>query len=291
METVLLTGASGFVGSRFVKRWASDYDILTPTHAELDITDEKSVKHYFALHRPRIVLHLAAISNTWQCEQNPQESYRVNVLGTQLIAGAAAMCGARFVFFSSDQVYNGNLETGALAENVSVNPETCYARHKLEAERLALGACEDSVVLRATWMYDYEDSGLPQHANFVVNLNRAVKEAVPVSFPVREYRGITWVGEVVEFLPQTFGLPPGVYNYGAENRLNTYETACCYFEMLSVALKCCDIVIPDSDRYPQHERNIAMTNRKIFNASNGYINFSDTLDGLRIFIMKNSLAL
>lgn len=289
MQTILVTGASGFVGSRFVKRWAADYDILTPTHAELDITDNISVERYFSLHRPRVVLHLAAISNTWQCEQNLQESYRVNVLGTQLIARAAAMCGARFVFFSSDQVYNGNLETGALAENVSVNPETCYARHKLEAERLALGACEDSVVLRATWMYDSENNNMPQHANFVVNIDRAIRESVPVTFPVREYRGITWVKEVVEYLPQTFRLQPGIYNYGAENRLNTYETACCYFEMLATNLKCSDILIPDADRYQQHERNIAMSNKKLVEASNGIVNFSTTLDGLRIFLLEKQL--
>ena len=88
----------------------------------------------------------------------------------------------------------------------------------------------------------------------------------------------------VEFLPRTFSLPGGVYNFGAQNRLNTYETACCYFEMLSCGLCCDDFVIADADRYPTHERNISISNEKIFSASNGAVFFNDTLDGLRIFV-------
>lgn len=288
MQTILVTGASGFVGSRFVQRWRGEYDILTPSHAELDINDTESIERYFKTHIPQVVLHLAAISNTWHCELNPEESYKVNVLGTQNMARVAAMCGARFIFFSSDQVYNGNLQWGLLSEDMEVMPESVYAKHKLLAEQLAVEECPDAIVLRATWMYDTRVSGLPLHANFVESFSKMLSDGVPLVFPIREYRGITWVGEVVEFLPRTFSLPSGVYNYGAENRLNTYETACCYFEMLETPLKCSDMIIPDAERYPTHERNISISNRKIIEATNGDIFFNSTLDGLRIFIQKSS---
>ena len=79
MKKILVTGASGFVGCRFVARWRNEYSILTPTHAELDITDRDSVNSYFMFHTPEVVVHLAALSNTDYCEQNPEESCRVNV--------------------------------------------------------------------------------------------------------------------------------------------------------------------------------------------------------------------
>ena len=138
MKKILVTGASGFVGSRFVARWRSEYNILTPTHAELDITDYASVSSYFVQNSPDVVVHLAALSNTGYCEQNEAESYRVNVDGAANIARAAAMCGAKMIFFSSDQVYNGNLESGLLSEDVVVAPENVYGRHKLEAEERVL---------------------------------------------------------------------------------------------------------------------------------------------------------
>ena len=282
MKKLLITGASGFVGSRFVERWRNEFEILAPSHSELDITDAKAVERYVIENAPQVVLHLAALSNTWYCEQHPEESYRVNVEGVCNLAAASARNGVKFIFFSSDQVYNGNCESGPLSEDVAVVPENVYGRHKLEAELRALELCPTAVALRATWMYDIERAGMPVHANFVLNITRAIKERTPLVLPVREYRGITWVRDVVEFLPATFALPGGVYNYGAGNTMNTYETACCYCEMLA-GLQSGALLQPDYERYPGHERNLSMSTDKIFRASGGRICFGSTMDGLRIF--------
>lgn len=288
MKKLLITGASGFVGSRVVERWRNDYIILAPSHTELDITDTISVERYLLEQAPQVVVHLAALSNTWYCEQHPDESYRVNVEGVCNLATAAARNGVKLILFSSDQVYNGNLESGALDEDVAVAPENVYGRHKLEAEQRALELCPSAVALRATWMYDSERAGMPVHQNFVLNIANAIKERKPLVLPVREYRGITWVRDVVEYLPATFTLPGGVYNYGAGNTMNTYETACCYCEML-VGLRSGPLLQPDYERYPQHERNLAMSTEKIFRASGGAVCFGSTMDGLRIFADINNL--
>lgn len=281
MQKVLVTGSSGFVGSRFVQRWKNHYHLLLPTHSEMDITDESSVLKYFQDHQPDVVLHLAALSNTWYCEQHPEESRRVNVEGTFRLAQAAVDCGAKFLFFSSDQIYNGNRESGLLSEEVSVSPENHYGRHKLEAEKLVASVASDAVSLRATWMYDADLPGKPVHKNFVTNFANAVKERQPLTFAVREYRGITWLREVIEFLPLTFQLPGGVYNYGAENIWNTYETACRYFLMMETGLPVSEMVLADEKRFEEHVRNISISNDKIRKASQGKICFSDTLFGLQ----------
>ena len=160
MKRILVTGASGFVGSRFVERWKKKYTILAPGHGEMDITDVVSVERYCMEEVPDVVVHLAAISNTGYCEQHPEESSRVNVEGTCNMALASARCGAKLVFFSSDQVYNGNRESGLLTEDIAVAPENVYGRHKLEAEQRVLGICPETVALRATWMYDMEREAL-----------------------------------------------------------------------------------------------------------------------------------
>lgn len=286
MQKILVTGANGFVGSRFVERWRNDFVILAPSHAELDITDAVSVEGYIIEHAPQVVLHLAALSNTWYCEQHPDESYHVNVEGVCNLAVASARNGVKFVFFSSDQVYNGNCESGPMSEEVAVAPETVYGRHKLEAEQRALELCPTAVALRATWMYDVERAGMPVHANFVLNIAKAIKERTPLVLPVREYRGITWVRDIVEYLPATFNQAGGVYNYGAGCTMDTYETACCYCEML-VGLQSGPLLHPDYERYPNHERNLSMSTDKIFRASGGAICFGSTMDGLRIFAELN----
>ena len=130
-------------------------------------------------------------------------------------------------------------------------------------------------------MYDDLRPGMKTHGNFVLNFAQAIKNGTPLCFATREFRGITWVDEVVKNLPYTFELPGGVYNFGAENSLNTYETARRYAEILGCNSE--DIVIADTERFPQHIRNISISMQKAYEASKGRIHFLDTIEGLSAY--------
>ena len=164
---------------------------------------------------------------------------------------------------------------------MAVSPENHYGRHKLLAEERAMKICSNTVALRATWMYDAERPGMKTHNNFVLNFRNARENGSVLRFATREFRGITWVEEVVRNIPHTLYLPGGVYNYGAENDLNTYETALEYARILGMDAN--ETIIADTERFPEHVRNLSISMKKAYDASGGKIRFRNTIEGLAAF--------
>lgn len=215
--TILVTGASGFVGSRIMDTLKD----AVPAPSLRD-ADEARIAEIIDAARPDVIVHTAAISDIPTCEQNPDASYHANVLIPETIARAAQ--GAKLVMFSSDQVYGGSPSGGPYAEG-DEHPVNTYARHKLEMERRVLDIAPDAVMLRATWMYDMPMYGAENRGNFLINTLRAALTHAPLSYRKTEYRGITYVREVAGLIRQAIDLPGGVYNFGSENSLSMYNTA------------------------------------------------------------------
>ena len=151
---VLITGATGAVGPRVVQALHdAGYYIRTlsldspqpgsiPTDVEVrigDITDRLAVQS--AMQGVGAVIHLAALLHIINPTSALRGEYeRINVGGTATIVGAAIQSGVkRVVFFSTIAVYENS--TGQiLTEDSQTQPETLYAKTKMEAEKIVLGA-------------------------------------------------------------------------------------------------------------------------------------------------------
>ena len=225
MRKMLITGASGFLGSRIAQYYGKTYEVLAPSHSEMDITDETSVVTYFETHVPDIVVHCAAISNVGTCEQNPDHSWKVNVTGTVNIVKGAKKVNAICLCCSSDQVYCGITETEPNKEDCKINPTNMYGKEKAYAEGNCLHIYERSVHLRLAWMYDVYDE---KRMDFIKQLRKCKTEEVV--FSPEDRRGITDVWEVVKNIEPALELPGGVYNFGAINDKSTYDTVVSIFE-------------------------------------------------------------
>ena len=155
MKKILLTGASGFLGSRIASFYAQKYEIYTPAHAELDITDEGSVRRMAETYRPDVVIHCAAVSDVGQCEKEPERSWKINVDGSINLAKAAGDVQAKCMICSSDQVYFGSSFSGAHREEEALSPCNLYGQEKLRAEQECLRANPDCVLLRLSWTLSF----------------------------------------------------------------------------------------------------------------------------------------
>ena len=157
----LITGGLGHVGSALIREYAKREDIelirildnlsterycslfdlpkrdgLKIEFIEGDINDLGLMKE--AVAGIDVVIHLAAMTNAPETIKNPEETRRVNLVGTQTVLDASIEAGVKkFIFPSSTSVY-GEAD-GIVDENTameSLNPSSPYAVYKLEAEKI-----------------------------------------------------------------------------------------------------------------------------------------------------------
>lgn len=271
MKTLLLTGAGGFVGSRILQQLRPRFALTPFPSSVLRCGDETAVLRQVAACRPDYIVHTAAISDTGYSQAHPDESYAANVALPVHLAKAARAVGAKLLAFSSDQVYTGLTHPGPYDEQEPLQPANVYGRHKREAEERMLEICPDSVHLRATWMYDLPGYGLPVRENLLTTLLRAAWEGRERTYATQDYRGVTYVRHVIELLVPALDLPGGVYNFGSENKLNMYETACDFADALCLRLN----IRPDGEA---PYRSLSMSCAKLKGCG---ITPDDTQQGIR----------
>ncbi len=279
---ILITGCSGFLGSRLAYYYREKYDLLLPSHSELNVSHEETVRAYMEEHRPEVVIHCAALSNTWYCEQHPEESHRVNVQGTVRIAKACKLTGAKLIFMSSDQVYNGTPMLGPLKEEDVLQPVNIYGQHKLEAEQRAQWNLPDSVGLRLTWMYDLPDSRMKLNSNILLNLQKASSEGSTVKAAIHEYRGVTYVWEVIKNIEKAITLPGGIYNFGSGNAMNSYELHLEVAKLMGLNAPS-EWILSDVERFSEQERNLTMDCSLIEKYG---IRFNESVEGVKEAIQR-----
>ncbi len=156
--------------------------------------------------RPEAVIHCAGLSNTQFCEQHPTDSYKVNVQGTVRVAKACKITGAKLLFMSSDQVYNGTNISGPHKEDVNLQPVTIYGKHKLEAEQRVQYNLPESVGLRLSWIFVLPDSFMKFNNNILVNLQNAYIKQSTINAAIHEFRGVTYVWDIVKNIENAFSL-------------------------------------------------------------------------------------
>lgn len=142
---ILATGADGMLGSYLPRH------VISTDLDSLDVRDRQTVSAAVEEHRPDFVFHLAAQTNVDFCEQQPEEAFRTNALGTQNVALACAAQGATLVYVSTGSVFGG-AKPEPYHEFDLPSPANLYAYTKHAGERFVLQLAPHSYIVRAGWM-------------------------------------------------------------------------------------------------------------------------------------------
>jgi len=147
--TVLVFGGGGWVGQVLVPRLARRFTVISPTSAEVDVSDETAVAGAVVASRPAAVVNLAA-RNPGSGDDAAMQA--VNVVGARNVARAAREAGARLVHVSSDLVLDGT--SPPYGDDAAANPVNAYGRSKAAGETAVLESLADVVVVRTSLIFD-----------------------------------------------------------------------------------------------------------------------------------------
>jgi|SRR6516162_2557881 nucleoside-diphosphate-sugar epimerase len=172
METVLVTGAGGYIGTvlvpmlleagynvRALDRYFFGRDLLSNhEHLEIVIEDARCVRPE-QLDGVDYVIDLAAVSNDPSGEQFRDETYAINHLSRVRTAKLAkAACVKRYILPSSCSIYGFSDPSIVVNETMATNPLTTYAKANQMAEQSISPLASDDfvvVILRQATVYGY----------------------------------------------------------------------------------------------------------------------------------------
>ncbi|NOY89243.1 MAG: SDR family oxidoreductase [FCB group bacterium] len=139
MIKVAVSGAKGLIGARLTELWQDKFKVIPLDRTEFDIIDKKAVKDYLEKVEFDVFLHLAAYTNVDGAEKDKELAYKINVEGTKNLFNTVQQKNKKFIYISTDFVFDGKKENIPFTEKSLPNPLGWYGKTKYEGEKIVAG--------------------------------------------------------------------------------------------------------------------------------------------------------
>lgn len=124
-------------------------------YIRLDITDEEAVDKVISDLKPDAIIHCAAWTNVDGAESpdNRPLVKKINVDGTDNLVKAAKKIGAKFMYISTDYVFNGEGTKPWKPDDKDYAPLNYYGQTKLEGELSVSSQLDKFFIVRIAWVF------------------------------------------------------------------------------------------------------------------------------------------
>ncbi len=175
MTRVAVLGATGQLGADVVRtlQAADGYEVVPLGHEDVECTSAASVGAVLGNIRPDVVVNCAAFVRVDECEERPEEAFRVNATGALNVARTAAQIGARCAYISTDYVFDGQKGESYTEDDVPC-PINVYGASKLAGEYLVRQSSTDWMIVRLASVFGKSGSR-GKRGNFVETVLRKAR--------------------------------------------------------------------------------------------------------------------
>lgn len=227
-SSLLITGASGLVGSRFVELYRHKYKIYNlDLKTGVDITQSESIAQFIKSHPATALIHLAAFTNTGeafkQLGNKDGSCYQVNVVGTRNIAAVCKNHGIHLVHISTDFVFDGSKKTPYLEDDPRT-PIEWYGTTKALAEEEVEQSGVGYTIIRIAYPYR---ATFPDKLDLVAKLRAGIESGtLPPQFTDTIITP-TFIDDIARGFDKVIThKPTGIFHFTGSTHLSPYDLAC-----------------------------------------------------------------
>jgi dTDP-4-dehydrorhamnose reductase len=229
MKRILVTGASGLVGSYFC-RLLQEFDAYFLNHSGVvsekslvaNLSDGESFLRTLKAIRPDIIVHLAAMTNVDKCEVEKEEADRVNHIPLKYLSRYLDENNSCFALYvSTDYIFDGL--SGSYNESDVPMPVNWYGTTKLHGEtEISLSRSTNWCIARTSTPYGIHDKK-ESFPLFVIKNLSSGKEVAAVTDQITSP---THTGNLANMLLEILERKmTGIIHVAGGSKLSRYEQA------------------------------------------------------------------
>lgn len=231
----LVVGADGQLGRELVARLQGDL-VWSGGRAELDVTNANAVLTVLERARPDVVFNAAADNRVDRAELEPGRALEVNALAAHALALAVRETGARTVHFSTDYVFDGEIDR-PYREDDAARPLSCYGVSKLAGELMVAVVDPAHLTVRTSGVIGAGGSR-QKGGSFVERILAQAREGRPLRVVSDQRFAPTVAGDLAE-------AAIALARAGVRGLVHvTNEGSCSWHELASAALEMAGMAAP-----------------------------------------------
>ncbi|UCF72387.1 MAG: dTDP-4-dehydrorhamnose reductase [Deltaproteobacteria bacterium] len=258
---ILLTGASGRLGSECEQVLKRDYEVIAPDKEEFDITSWDKVITSISQLSPDIILNCAAFTKVDECETERKVAERINVEGPRNLAQGAARYDKVIVHISSDFVFNGRKRIPQpYFEDDPMDPLSFYGLTKMESEMAVKQNAPNYIIVRVGWLYGMRGDNFPKKL-----LTLALKDkGESISVVNDQFGSPTWSYRVARQIKLLIDSgKEGIYHATSEGYCSRYEWARYFLEKMEIKTSLVPCTTKDYPTPAMRPANSILENRQL----------------------------
>lgn len=216
---IVVTGSGGRLGSQLVQTLALRHDVSGIDIDQLDITDYEATQILITDVAPDVIIHAAAWTDVDGCARNPERAIEINGFGAQNIALAAAHVNASILYFSTNEVFYGQLNRPYL-EYDTPNPANSYGYSKMVGERAIAAINPRHYIVRTAWLFAHTGT------NFIHRMIEAASNGQVLRVVTDEVANPTYCNDLVDAVDDLIETERyGIYHLTNESACSRYTLA------------------------------------------------------------------